>query len=159
MFSIITASISVLSFIGLIYFTYKMIKRFKDTSSVMWRIQVGYLCYLCKQPTKDIEDISYDEANSDDKYCLCKVCKRDVDIDSLTGNIKNRFLNKIKFLLLKDFVKFSIIHFSIVVILIGVGLTFNIRFLSTVVNVMNGVYAYVNYKRAVMMTEKEDCGK
>jgi len=155
MFSIITASISVLSFIGLIYFTYKMIKRFKDTSSVMWRIQVGYLCYLCKQPTKDIEEYFYDPKEKEN-YCLCKVCKRDVDIDSLTGNIKNRFLNKIKFLLLKDFVKFSIIHFSIVVILIGVGLTFNIKYLSTLVNVMNGVYAYVNYKRAVMMTEKED---
>lgn len=155
MFSIITASISVLSFIGLIYFTYKMIKRFKDTSSVMWRIQVGYLCYLCKQPTKDIEEYFYDPKEKEN-YCLCKVCKRDVDIDSLTGNIKNRFLNKIKFLLLKDFVKFSIIHFSIVVVLIGVGLTFNIKYLSTLVNVMNGVYAYVNYKRAVMMTEKED---
>lgn len=155
MFSIITASISVLSFIGLIYFTYKMIKRFKDTSSVMWRIQVGYLCYLCKQQTKDIEEYFY-VPKEKENYCLCKVCKRDVDIDSLTGNIKNRFLNKIKFLLLKDFVKFSIIHFSIVVILIGVGLTFNIKYLSTLVNVMNGVYAYVNYKRAVMMTEKED---
>jgi hypothetical protein len=155
MFSIITASISVLSFIGLIYFTYKMIKRFKDTSSVMWRIQVGYLCYLCKQPTKDIEEYFYDPKEKEN-YCLCKVCKRDVDIDSLTGNIKNRFLNKIKFLLLKDFVKFSIIHFSIVVVLVGIGLTFDISFLSTVVNVMNFVYAYVNYKRAVMMTEKED---
>lgn len=151
MFSIITA----LSFIGLIYFTYKMIKRFKDTSSVMWRIQVGYLCYLCKQPTKDIEEYFYDPKEKEN-YCLCKVCKRDVDIDSLTGNIKNRFINKIKFLLLKDFVKFSIIHFSIVVVLIVVGLTFNIKYLSTLVNVMNGVYAYVNYKRAVMMTEKED---
>ena len=155
MFSIITTSISVLSFIGLIYFTYKMIKRFKDTSSVMWRIQVGYLCYLCKQPTKDIEEYFYDPKEKEN-YCLCKVCKRDVDIDSLTGNIKNRFLNKIKFLLLKDFVKFSIIHFSIVVVLTVVGLTFNIKYLSTLVNVMNGVYAYVNYKRAVMMTEKED---
>lgn len=155
MFSIITASISVLSFIGLIYFTYKMIKRFKDTSSVMWRIQVGYLCYLCKQPTKDIEEYFYDPKEKEN-YCLCKVCKRDVDIDSLTGNIKNRFLNKIKFLLLKDFVKFSIIHFSIVVVLVGIGLTFDISFLSTVVNVMNFVYAYVNYKRAVMVTEKED---
>ena len=155
MFSIITASISVLSFIGLIYFTYKMIKRFKDTSSVMWRIQVGYLCYLCKQPTKDIEEYFYDPKEKEN-YCLCKVCKRDVDIDSLTGNIKNRFLNKIKFLLLKDFVKFSIIHFSIVVVLVGIGLTFDISFLSTVVNVMNGFYAYVNYRRAVMMTEKED---
>ena len=57
---------------------------------------------------------------------------------------------------MKDFVKLSIVHFSIVVILIGVGLTFNIKYLSTLVNVMNGVYAYVNYKRAVMMTEKED---
>lgn len=155
MFSIITASISILSFIGLIYFTYKMIKRFKDTSSVMWRIQVGYLCYLCKQPIKDIEEYFYNPKEKEN-YCLCKVCKRDVDIDSLTGNIKNRFLNKIKFLLLKDFLKFSIIHFSIVVVLIGVGLTFNIKYLSTLVNVMNGVYAYVNYKRAVMMTEKED---
>ena len=155
MFSIITASISVLSFIGLIYFTYKMIKRFKDTSSVMWRIQVGYLCYLCKQPTKDIEEYFYDPKEKEN-YCLCKVCKRDVDIDSLTGNVKNRFLNKIKFLLLKDFVKFSIIHFSIVVVLVGIGLTFDISFLSTVVNVMNFVYAYVNYKRAVMVTEKED---
>ena len=155
MFLIITASISILSFIGLIYFTYKMIKRFKDTSSVMWRIQVGYLCYLCKQPTKDIEEYFYNPKEKEN-YCLCKVCKRDVDIDSLTGNIKNRFLNKIKFLLLKDFLKFSIIHFSIVVVLIGVGLTFNIKYLSTLVNVMNGVYAYVNYKRAVMMTEKED---
>jgi hypothetical protein len=155
MFSIITASISVLSFIGLIYFTYKMIKRFKDTSSVMWRIQVGYLCYLCKQPTKDIEEYFYDPKEKEN-YCLCKVCKRDVDIDSLTGNIKNRFLNKIKFLLLKDFVKFSIIHFSIVVVLVGIGLTFDISFLSTVVNVMNFVYAYVNYKRAVMVTEKKD---
>ena len=125
-----------------------MIKRFKDTTSILWRVQVGYLCYLCKQPTMDIEEYSYDPKEKEN-YCLCKVCKRDVDIDSLTGNIKNRFLNKIKFLLLKDFVKFSIIHFSIVVILIGVGL-------STLVNVMNGVYAYVNYKRAVMMTEKED---
>ena len=155
MFLIITASISILSYIGLIYFTYKMIKRFKDTSSVMWRIQVGYLCYLCKQPTKDIEEYFYNPKEKEN-YCLCKVCKRDVDIDSLTGNIKNRFLNKIKFLLLKDFLKFSIIHFSIVVVLIGVGLTFNIKYLSTLVNVMNGVYAYVNYKRAVMMTEKED---
>ena len=105
--------------------------------------------------TKDIEEYFYDPKEKE-KYCLCKVCKRDVDIDSLTGNIKNRFLNKIKFLLLKDFVKFSIIHFSIVVVLTVVGLTFNIKYLSTLVNVMNGVYAYVNYKRAVMMTEKED---
>lgn len=155
MFSIITASISVLSFIGLIYFTYKMIKRFKDTSSVMWRIQVGYLCYLCKQPTKDIEEYFYDPKEKEN-YCLCKVCKRDVDIDSLTGNIKNRLINKIRLLLMKDFAKLSIVHFSIVVVLVGIGLTFDIRFLSTIVNVMNGVYAYVNYRRAVMMTEKED---
>jgi hypothetical protein len=57
---------------------------------------------------------------------------------------------------MKDFAKLSIVHFSIVVVLVGIGLTFDIRFLSTIVNVMNGVYAYVNYKRAVMMTEKED---
>lgn len=153
---LISTIISIISFIVLIYYTYKMIKRFKDTSSVMWRIQVGYLCYSCKTPVKNIEDISYDEANSDDKYCLCKVCKRDEDIDSLTGNIKNRLINKIRLLLMKDFVKLSIVHFSIVVVLVGIGLTFDIRFLSTIVNVMNGVYAYVNYRRAVMMTEKED---
>ena len=156
MFHIVTATISVLSFIGLIYYTYKMVKRYQNTTSTSWRIQVGYLCYSCKNPVKNIEDISYDEANSDDKYCLCKVCKRDEDIDSLTGNIKTKLINKIKILLLKDFMKLSIVHFSIIALLVGIGLTFDIRFLSTVVNVMNFVYAYVNYKRTVMMTEKED---
>ena len=155
MFHIVTATISVLSFICLIYYTYKMIKRFKDTTSILWRVQVGYLCYLCKQPTMDIEEYSYDPKEKEN-YCLCKVCKRDVDIDSLTGNIKNRLLNKIRLLLMKDFVKLSIVHFSIVAVLVGIGLTFDIRFLSTIVNVMNGFYAYVNYRRAVMMTEKED---
>jgi hypothetical protein len=155
MFSIITGLISIFSLIGLVYYTYKMIKRFQDSTSTSWRIQVGYLCYSCKTPVKNIEDISYD-TKTVDNYCLCKVCKRDVDIDSLTGNIKTRLRNKIKILLLKDFTKLSIIHFSIIALLVGIGLTFDIRFLSTVVNVMNGVYAYVNYKRAVMMTEKED---
>ena len=57
---------------------------------------------------------------------------------------------------MKDFVKLSIVHFSIVAVLVGIGLAFDIRFLATVVNVMNGFYAYVNYRRAVIMTEKED---
>jgi hypothetical protein len=146
---------SIFSFLGLIYYTYKMIKRYQNTTGVSWRIQIGYLCYSCKTPVKNIEDISYD-TKTVDNYCLCKVCKRDEDIDSLTGNINTKLLNKIKILLLKDFMKLSIIHFSIIALLVGIGLTFDIRFLSTVVNVMNGVYAYVNYKRAVMMTEKED---
>jgi hypothetical protein len=103
----------------------------------------------------DIEEYSYDSKEKEN-YCLCKVCKRDVDIDSLTGNIKNRLINKIRLLLMKDFVKVSIVHFSIVAVLVWIGLAFDIRFLSTVVNVMNGFYAYVNYRRAVMMTEKED---
>ncbi len=145
---------SIFSFLGLIYYTYKMIKRYQNTTGVSWRIQIGYLCYSCKTPVKNIEDISYDEANSDDKYCLCKVCKRDEDIDSLTGNIKTKLINKIKILLLKDFKKLSIVHFSIVVILVGIGLTFDIKYLSALVNVMNFFYAYVNYKRTVLMTEK-----
>ncbi len=156
MLSIITGLISIFSFIGVIYYTYKMVKRFQNTTSTSWRIQVGYLCYSCKTPVKNIEDISYDEANSEDNYCLCKVCKRDEDIDSLIGNIKTKLSNRIKILLLKDFKKLSIVHFSIIALLVGIGLTFDIRFLSTVVNVMNFVYAYVNYKRTVMMTEKED---
>ena len=155
MFHIVTVTISVLSFICLIYFTYKMVKRFKDTTSILWRVQVGYLCYSCKTPVKNIEEISYD-TKAVDNYSLCKVCKRDVDIDSLTGNIKTKLINKIKILLLKDFMKLSIVHFSIIALLVGIGLTFDIRFLATVVNVMNGFYAYVNYRRAVMMTEKED---
>jgi hypothetical protein len=155
MFHIVTTTISVLSFIGLIYYTYKMIKRYQDATGTSWLIQVGYLCYSCKNPVKNIEEISYD-TKAVDNYCLCKVCKRDVDIDSLTGNIKTKLINKIKILLMKDFMKLSIVHFSIIALLVGIGLTFDIRFLSTVVNVMNFVYAYVNYKRTVMMTEKED---
>ena len=145
---------SIFSFLGLIYYTYKMIKRYQNTTGVSWRIQIGYLCYSCKTPVKNIEDISYDEANSEDNYCLCKVCKRDEDIDSLIGNIKTKLSNRIKILLLKDFKKLSIVHFSIVVILVGIGLTFDIKYLSALVNVMNFFYAYVNYKRTVLMTEK-----
>lgn len=149
----ITIIISTISFLGMIYYTYKMIKRFKESNSVSWRIQVGYLCYLCSAPVKKIEDI-FHNVNADDNYCLCKVCKRDVDIDSLTGNIKTRLRNKIRILLIKDFKKLSIIHFIIVTLLICIGITFNIKYLTTLVNVMNFVYSYMNYKRAVMMTEK-----
>ena len=144
-----------LSFLGIIYYSYKMIKRFQKSNSILWRIQVGYLCYSCKNRIKNIEEIYYD-VNAVDNYCLCKVCKRDVDIDSLTGNIKTKLHNKIRILLIKDFRKLSIVHFTIVALMVGVGITFNIKYLSTLVNVMNFVYAYVNYKRAVMMTEKED---
>ena len=132
-----------------------MIKRFQKSNSILWRIQVGYLCNSCKNRIKNIEEIYYD-VNAVDNYCLCKVCKRDVDIDSLTGNIKTKLHNKIRILLIKDFRKLSIVHFTIVALMVGVGITFNIKYLSTLVNVMNFVYAYVNYKRVVMMTEKED---
>jgi len=47
-----------------------------------------------------------------------------------------------------------IAHFSIMVALIAIGITMDIRFISTIVNIANCGYSYVNYRRLLLLTEK-----
>lgn len=161
MFSIFTLSISLLSFIGLIYFTIKFVKSAQSRTSIEYRLGIGHLCYSCKAVTStadiewDIKGMSIITGQAKmDKHCLCKVCKRDEHIDTLTGKYWTILVNRVKFILIKHYFKFSIVHFSIVVALIVIGITMDIKFLSTLVNVMNCGYSYVNYRRLLLLTEK-----
>lgn len=153
MISLISIILSIISFIGLIYFTYKFIKSSKSRTSIEYRLGIGHLCYSCRAVTSKV-DFDWDIKAKMDKHCLCKVCKRDQDIDTLTGKYWSMLVNRVKFILIKHYLKFSIVHFSIVVVLIAIGITMDIRFLSTLVNVMNCVYSYINYRRLLLLTEK-----
>lgn len=153
MFSIFTLSISTLSFVGLVYFMYKFVKSSKSRTSVEYRLGIGHLCYSCKAVTSTA-DFDWDIKAKMDKHCLCKVCKRDEHIDTLTGKYWTMLVNRAKFILIKHYLWFSIAHFSIMVALIAIGLTMDIRLLSTIVNMANCGYSYVNYRRLLLLTEK-----
>lgn len=153
MFSIFTLSISVLSFVGLIYFIYKFVKSSQSRTSIEYRLGIGHLCYSCKAVTSKAE-LNWDIKAKMDKHCLCKVCKRDEHIDTLTGKYWTMLVNRLKLILIKHYMGFSIVHFLIVVTLIAIGITMDIRFLSTFVNVMNCIYSYINYRRLLLLTEK-----
>ena len=153
MISLISIILSTFSFIGLIYFVYKFVKSSQSRTSIEYRLGIGHLCYSCKAVTSKAE-LNWDIKAKMDKHCLCKVCKRDEHIDTLTGKYWTMLVNRLKLILIKHYLGFSIVHFLIVVTLIAIGITMDIRFLSTFVNVMNCVYSYINYRRLLLLTEK-----
>jgi hypothetical protein len=153
MFSLFTLIISILSFVGLVYFVYKFVKSSQSRTSIEYRLGIGHLCYSCKAVTSKA-DFDWDIKAKMDKHCLCKICKRNEDIDTLTGKYWTMLVNRLKFILIKHYLGFSIVHFSIMVALCAIGITMSIGFLSTIVNVANCGYSYVNYRRLLLLTEK-----
>lgn len=159
MLSLLTFVVSVVGFAGLVYFTVKTFRVFQRREGIQWSIEKGWNCYSCKSDVVDnptLEDYTDALDKKTKKYVLCTTCRRDQDIDRLTGRITAVVLNRMKLFLIKNNLAYIVLNFALCVTLITIGITTGIKILSPLVTLMNLLFSYVSYRRALMLTVEKD---
>ena len=150
---------SVVPLSGLIYFTYRTVRNYKGRRALEWRMKIGTVCYGCQDRLTEepsIMDYASKALSEKARYTLCISCKRDEDIDRITGRTFYRVKKWLRLFIIKDFAKYSIAHFAVVVAGLTIGIVTGTHFVSAIVNYANLAFSYVNYRRSLMITDDKE---
>lgn len=159
MLSLITLVVSVVGFAGLVYFTAKTFYVFQKREGIQWSIEKGWNCYSCKSEVVEnptLEDYTNALDKKTKKYVLCTTCRRDQDIDRLTGRITAVVLNRMKLFLIKNNFVYIVVNLVLGITLVTIGILTGIKILSPLVTLMNLLFSYLVYRRALMLTVEKN---